>query len=667
KFQELLLLLLRTAILLLLAVALARPSFRGGGGDAVDAVLVLDTSLSMQANAGPGVTAFDRARQAALAVLAHLPSNSTVQVVACADRADVLGPRDPGRLDQARGLIEALVPTERGSDFLPAAAEAARLLARGPSPNKELYLFSDLQRGGFEARGSELKARLADLRQKATVTFVRCPPVVRGNVALAGITPQTTLRSGERADFAVLVRNAGKEAVRGLTVTLEIDGDGGRRESQALPEVGPGETRAVVVGGMIDRPGRHVLTARVRPDDIAGDDRLDRVISVLDQVGVLVVDGSPDGRDPRQSASYFLTHALNPTGSGLPLTVVPAERAAPRDLGGKELCVLVNVALTARDDRPGLSPDFLRALEPFVKDGKGLLVVAGDRVDPKAYNDELFERARLLPYPIARVERAPKEKPWTFDRSTAAFAPFVRFRQEAGYAGVDRIEVRTAVELDERPELAGESRVHLRYTSGKAALAGRRRAGEGEVLFLTTGVSDERWTDLYVAPAFVPFVQIALNALLEANAPEVNRVAGEPLFWQPPPGDAQTAFDLVSPGGARRRLRFPAAAEGPPLLTADDTRHAGLYRMAAAGREPGDAEPLFAVAPDVRDTDDRTALTAAEIDQALGFAAVHLTAGDGGFTGGERLNREWTGWLLVLLLILVLGEVVLAWYCGRAW
>src|SRR3954463_3641390 len=62
KFQELLLLLLRTAILLLLAIALARPSFRGGGGDAVDAVLVIDTSLSMQAKAGPDVTAFDRAK-----------------------------------------------------------------------------------------------------------------------------------------------------------------------------------------------------------------------------------------------------------------------------------------------------------------------------------------------------------------------------------------------------------------------------------------------------------------------------------------------------------------------------------------------------------------------------------------------------------------------------
>src|SRR5947199_2613246 len=52
KFQELLLLLLRVAVMLLLAFALARPTLRSsaaGKGDAVDAVLVIDRSMSMSA------------------------------------------------------------------------------------------------------------------------------------------------------------------------------------------------------------------------------------------------------------------------------------------------------------------------------------------------------------------------------------------------------------------------------------------------------------------------------------------------------------------------------------------------------------------------------------------------------------------------------------------
>ena len=56
KFQELLLLLLRVAVLLLLALVLTRPTlFAGkalGRRDAVDAVFIMDVSYSMSAHAG---------------------------------------------------------------------------------------------------------------------------------------------------------------------------------------------------------------------------------------------------------------------------------------------------------------------------------------------------------------------------------------------------------------------------------------------------------------------------------------------------------------------------------------------------------------------------------------------------------------------------------------
>src|SRR5262245_33081350 len=53
KFQELLLLLLRIAVMALIALAMARPTLSAGPGrgDAVDAVLVIDRSMSMSARA----------------------------------------------------------------------------------------------------------------------------------------------------------------------------------------------------------------------------------------------------------------------------------------------------------------------------------------------------------------------------------------------------------------------------------------------------------------------------------------------------------------------------------------------------------------------------------------------------------------------------------------
>ena len=59
KFQELILLALRCLVILLLALALARPgrdTAGGGRGEAVDAVLVIDTSYSMGASDGDNKT-----------------------------------------------------------------------------------------------------------------------------------------------------------------------------------------------------------------------------------------------------------------------------------------------------------------------------------------------------------------------------------------------------------------------------------------------------------------------------------------------------------------------------------------------------------------------------------------------------------------------------------
>src|SRR5436305_10993955 len=118
RFQELLLLCARVAVLVLLALALARPSSQAGAsaaGDAVDAVLLFDTSYSMDAREGTA-TRLDRAKAAALAILDNLPQNSTIQVVTCADRAESLGPNPAADRDQAREIITNLHVSQLSTD-----------------------------------------------------------------------------------------------------------------------------------------------------------------------------------------------------------------------------------------------------------------------------------------------------------------------------------------------------------------------------------------------------------------------------------------------------------------------------------------------------------------------------------------------------------------------
>jgi hypothetical protein len=709
RFQELLLLITRVLLMLLIALALARPSVtasRGSaGGDAVDAVLVIDASLSMNARDGsppPGaaddpyvaalkrfaapdgsVTRFDRARAAALAVIDSLPQHSTVQVIAATDRSALLGPQAPAQLDQARQIIEELKPTHLGGDLLPAVGEAQTLILRGPSPNKELYLLGDMHRYDWERQAAALNAKVREIAGVAAVKLVNCATRAPANVSLVGITPQSSLHTGERADFAVLVRNTGKQPVQNLTVTLQIDGRPDR-DSKPLPRLNPGETQAVILTGLLQRTGRQVITATVSDDDMGADNRYDQVIEVFDRVGILVVDGAPNELDPKRAASFFLQHALNPRagdeGPGLPVYVVPADRASPKQLANKSLCVLADVALEPIGGRNvSVPPEFVKALGAFVRDGNNLLIFAGDRVQPEVYNRLLGEQLGVMPAKISGLGAAPDDKPLTLDRQSAESHPFQKFRQDEGYAGIDKVEVRRFLTVEPlKTGTADEARTLLKYSDGRAAVVTRRKLGEGEVMLFTTSAHDGRWSDWFVSPPFVPFVQVALNYLLEGQPLTYNRVAGEPLRWQPPRNLASAAFDLIAPDGSRARVGYPETVEGRPLLTATETPRGGVYKVAPAGGAlTTDGEPAsagaeavpFAVIPDLRETEDLDSFTEAQMRERLGPGFVWMTAADDGsaFGGAERLKREWTPWLLAAVLVLVMFEAALAWWCGRAW
>src|SRR5262249_32063277 len=146
---------------------------------------------------------------------------------------------------------------------------------------------------------------------------------------------------------------------------------------------------------------------------------------------------------------------------------------------------------------------------------------------------------------------------------------------------------------------------------------------------------------------WVPFLDAAVNHLLHAQAQVHNFTAGEPLRWQPPEKDATRSFVVVRPDGQRVALGPPDSERGRPGGTVADTARAGPHPTAPADGKAGEGVP-FAVGPDLGESADLAALTDAELDELLGFRPHHLTAGDdpGAFAGTERLNREWTLWLL---------------------
>ncbi len=672
KFQEYVLLALRCLALILLALALARPTVSAvttGRGEGVDAVLVIDTSYSLGAADGDA-DRFARAKTAAVAVIDNLPPNSTVQVVTCADRATAVGPRSPGNLDDARRVVEGLKLTSLSGDMLPGLVEAAAALDRAAGTTKEVYLVSDLQKSTWTKQSAAVRAAAAELKTRATLVVVRCGDPARPltNVAVTGLTtPGGIPHTGSRLPVTVMVQNTGPTPARNLTVTLEVDGKDSEKESAAVDELPAGQAAPVTLTARLDAAGNRLLTARVRADDVPGDNRLDRIIAVRDAVRVLIVDGAPDDRDPKQSASHFVRNALVPVAADrlaeyhVQATTVTAAEAGAGLLGTHDVCVLCNAPVGPG----GLSPAFVTRLTEFVRAGGGLVIGGGDQVLAPAYNASLGSAgAKLLPYDLTEVVTPPADQPLKIAPDTADPAGFLaRFRDEPYQAATADADLTTVLGM---AEVEGpDSTVLMRLTTGRPWVADRR-VGEGEVIVVASlDAAGGNWPAK--AGSYLSFVQTTLAHLAGKSAAGFNRPVGSPLVWHPPA--SPNPFELISPDGTRTKLGPATGGAGEVLTVATpDALTAGVYRMTEAGVDPPNG-PAFAVAADLRETTDLANLGDAETEELLGFRPVMLSAGGSGAGtdfATERSRREWTVWVLAVLFAVAVAELAWAWRCGRA-
>jgi hypothetical protein len=251
--------------------------------------------------------------------------------------------------------------------------------------------------------------------------------------------------------------------------------------------------------------------------------------------------------------------------------------------------------------------------------------------------------------------------------------------------------------------------VIMRLGNNKA-LAARKKVDKGEVIFIGTSSHPEgkdaatgqpNWSDFGTMrglPPLVPFMDVAVADLIRGRTQTYNVIAGQTLNWTPH-NKFDHSYDLVHPDRNVTRLGVPSKIEPDAaddkddelqkkrekleldryVLAISDLNRAGTYRIAPLpkGTEGADTtDPLeaikkgtpIAVSPDPKETADLSTLSAKQIDDKLGFTPIHIVAGEESVsTGEDRLNREWTVWALLALLVMLLVEVAFAWWCGRAW
>lgn len=681
RIEELLLMLLRMAMLGLLVFALARPWAQGGlfasfgAGTSRDLVVIMDGSYSMGWE-GRAQTPHAAAIQWAHELLEATRGGDTVTLLDAREQVRNVTQSPTTDVRSVREQLDKLPEPSGTSHLSEAAAEALKVLSSTSNLSRQVVILTDGQSLPWED-GDDAWSRFDDLRAQPAVQPRVFVVDVTGGQSQAdnnfSVDALELSRELSVPEFPIRVRTVVRQSGGVSTrrrVSFEVNGQRLEEKTVSLT-VPPNGKVPVEFEHRFPAVGSYVISVVLDADNLPGDNRADAAVIVENGVPVLLVDGDPQ-LDPVKSETFFLKAALSASGNETPwvvATVVDWESFGAESLQDQSVAVFCNV--------PRLTDAQRGALADFVGRGGGLIIAPGDKVDAAAWN--ALVSGGLVPHVMAEIDREENytlrpvhvaadslEVPWVSRFRPEHGIDFVQARlsrwwkleaapADPAAAGPPAGENAAASGAEPGEIKIGEPLVHAKVATGNPLIVSRDY-GAGMVLQLAVPL-DADWTTLPSKNDFVPFVH-EMVFLLAGRTAGRNVDVGMPLQLPVAGGQTPESWTFQGPDGSRT----PAVAAGDelrPLAQLPSAPLPGVYR-ALCDAEP-DRSQYFVVNFDRSESDlapleeaDRQRLTADGRMQFVNTVEEFETAT---LTDASRTEMWW--WLMLAILAMLVFEVVM--------
>lgn len=411
QVRDVLLLVLRTAALVLFGLALARPFFSGSSSalqpnQPVHAVLVIDNSLSMGEKNLDGSSRLDEAKDKCKAFVKELPEGSLISVLPlCGSAAGYSREGYRGKRD-ATGALDRIEVVDRSGSAVQAADLAlAACKQHAELPTKRIAFVGDQQRINWPA--GALAAQMKELPELQVASIVPKEPLE--NTWIATFFLQDGIADLESpAVFVAVVRHEGPSARKAVEVVLSIDGT---KVNGKIIDLEPGQAREIIFEHRFDvavdegKPAFVPVEISLPHDRLHEDDARFLVVPVLAALPIVFIDQYGPEEDPRinrYGETWHLRRLLAPSAQGAEARpgLVKVKHIKIEQLveQGRPLLEDARLVIVAGVPSPGRAVSLLR---DFVKQGGQLLITAGAGFDPAAWHDLAWlDGAGILPAPL---------------------------------------------------------------------------------------------------------------------------------------------------------------------------------------------------------------------------------------------------------------------------
>ncbi|MBC2593945.1 VWA domain-containing protein [Ruficoccus amylovorans] len=560
RWRHLLLLLVRTAFVLLLLGAFLRPVWlKYGPAVQTDAarnvVLVFDRSLSMEAQSG-GNTARSRAVLEAEKIIASLDSGDTVNLVLAGADADTAFLSQSQNHAEARRALNALGPGYGEADFGRANLAVTRTLEG--ITGAEIYYLSDFQRTNWA------KVDFRPLPVSARTYFVNVgEPSIPNRAILKAGFDQSNLREGDLATLKATVGNFSEQPFEGR-LTFRLDDQASFEQETTLA---PWSTAEVSLPLAISGEGEHRLTVELPDDALEADNFYFLTVPVSRQEEVLVASQSGDAT---AGGPYFVRTAVNPfrgeAGSFAPRVIPTAQ------LDAVALSATAKLILT---DSGPLTEAQAAALADFVFSGGALIWFLDGPAE--AENARAVDKAMgggKFPLLLGPRREADALNTGTQQIIRGEFrSPFLRLFRGSARQNLALLEIYDYYQASR----SGEGKVLLSFADETPAMAEFGHGlGTGIVFNFSPDALSSNFARQRIFPAWL---QDILRQLDQGEGPPPASRVDTTLTAEVWPVDLQQG-ELKDPQG--ERVSFRREALGGRIAIAWETPRSGFYQLKLA-------------------------------------------------------------------------------------
>lgn len=662
QLQDLLLLLIRTCILLLFALAIAEPLLGWipllGGGEPKSGhthhVLVIDSSYSMQFQE-ESETRFAVAKQRAIELIRNSEQGDGFSLVTLSDPPQVIVSDpcfDPADIITEIGRLKA---AQSGAKLTATLSEVKQLIQTANEKHPRLRdssvtFITDLGTNTWEAAQNGSSRNLFDwINQAGQSRLIDLGGSQSSNAWIEEFRISQPVVSVEQPiSCEIEIRHNGQLAVGQLPLEVIIGTEVVFRNIVEIQDHKKSQT--VTFSHTFDQPGEVRLHARLGDDPLSLDNSRWLCLSVRESIRVLCVRGKP-------RADRYVRIALQATTSRGPKVSVKVEDESilsDARLSDYDCLFLCNIGRFNQHEA--------RRLSQFLSSGGSIVFFLGDQVQAEAYNRVLAEhKPRILPVRIGKPSQLGEYYFNTLEFRHPILAPFSQ-------TGRNLLAAIPTWKYHRCTAFESSSQIAVEFSSGDPAIV-EERIGRGRVVVFATDGSlssvtvsqssgtQTPWSALALYQGFPPLVRETLHLALDQQRNLKNVRIGQTIGGSLAIGRANSAM-ISGPKLASDEVRLQLKEDQASWTYLP--KSVGIFQR-KYGKLPNQ---LFAVNLDSTTESTMQRVSAKDIKPLFAITGTNEQVA-GRVDAIDRLGPPIYRYCLGLVLVLLCLESTLAWRFGK--